>query len=150
MTENFLKNMAKESFKRFQVAANSLAEKDLLSLCEGTEVLEPIDLPSNDFHIITEIKKQSPSMGRLAPESFDVKQQAMSYIEGGASLLSVLTEPSRFLGGLEDLQLVANLEHRIPVMRKDLQQAVNPPVLPKILMAQLTPTANWLLPRCSS
>ena len=58
-------------------------------------------------------------MGRLAPESFDVKQQAMSYIEGGASLLSVLTEPSRFLGGLEDLQLVANLEHSIPVMRKD-------------------------------
>ncbi len=119
MTENFLKNMAKESFKRFQVAADSLAEKDLLSLCEGKEVLEPINLPSNDFHIITEIKKQSPSMGRLAAESFDVEQQAMSYIDGGASLLSVLTEPSRFSGGLEDLQLVADLEHSIPVMRKD-------------------------------
>ncbi|GIT34826.1 MAG: hypothetical protein Ct9H300mP4_11450 [Gammaproteobacteria bacterium] len=79
MTENFLKNMAKESFKRFQVAANSLAEKDLLSLCEGMEHLEAIDLPSNDFHIITEIKKQSPSMGRLAAESFDVEQQAMSF-----------------------------------------------------------------------
>ena len=87
MTENFLKNMAKESFKRFQVAANSLAEKDLLSLCEGMEHLEAIDLPSNDFHIITEIKKQSPSMGRLAAESFDVEQQAMSYIDGGARLV---------------------------------------------------------------
>lgn len=119
MTENFLKNMAKESFKRFQVAADSLAEKDLLSLCEGMEHLEAIDLPSNDFHIITEIKKQSPSMGRLAAESFDVEQQAMSYIDGGASLLSVLTEPSRFSGGLEDLQVVADLEHSIPVMRKD-------------------------------
>ena len=119
MTENFLKNMAKESFKRFQVAADSLAEKDLLSLCESMEHLEAIDLPSNDFHIITEIKKQSPSMGRLAAESFDVEQQAMSYIDGGASLLSVLTEPSRFSGGLEDLQLVADLEHSIPVMRKD-------------------------------
>ena len=119
MTENFLKNMAKESFKRFQVAANSLAEKDLLSLCEGMEHLEAIDLPSNDFHIITEIKKQSPSMGRLAAESFDLEQQAMRYIDGGASLLSVLTEPSRFSGGLEDLQVVADLEHSIPVMRKD-------------------------------
>ena len=119
MTENFLINMAKESHKRFENAAGNLTEKDLRSLCEGMENLEPIDLPINDFHIITEIKKQSPSMGRLAPESFDVKQQAMSYIAGGASMLSVLTEPSRFLGGLEDLQLVANLEHSIPVMRKD-------------------------------
>ena len=119
MTENFLINMAKESHKRFENAAGNLTERDLQSLCESMESLEPIDLPSNDFHIITEIKKQSPSMGRLAPESFDVKQQAMSYIAGGASLLSVLTEPSRFLGGLEDLQLVANLEHSIPVMRKD-------------------------------
>ena len=119
MTENFLKNMAKGSFNRFQGATDSLAEKDLLSLCEGKEVLEPINLPSNDFHIITEIKKQSPSMGRLAAESFDVEQQAMSYIDGDASLISVLTEPSRFSGGLEDLQLVAALEHSIPVMRKD-------------------------------
>ena len=111
--------MAKGSFKRFQVAADSLAEKDLLSLCESMEVLETINLPSNDFHIITEIKKKSPSMGQLAAESFDVEQQAMSYIEGGASLLSVLTEPSRFSGGLEDLQLVADLEYSIPVMRKD-------------------------------
>lgn len=119
MTENFLINMAKESHKRFQDAAGNLTERDLRSLCESMENPEPLNLPSNDFHIITEIKKQSPSMGRLAPESFDVKQQAMSYIAGGASLLSVLTEPSRFLGGLEDLQLVANLEHSIPVMRKD-------------------------------
>jgi len=119
MTENFLKNMAKESFKRFQVAAASLAEKDLLFLCENMEDLEPINLPSNDFHIITEIKKQSPSMGKLALDSFDIKQQAMCYIEGGASLLSVLTEPSRFSGGLDDLQLVANLDKSIPVMRKD-------------------------------
>ena len=78
MTENFLKNMAKGSFKRFQVAVDSLAEKDLLSLCESMADLEPINLPSNDFHIITEIKKQSPSMGRLAAESFDVEQQTMS------------------------------------------------------------------------
>ena len=68
MIENFLNNMAKESFKRFQVAAASLAEKDLLSLCEGMEHLETIDLPSNDFHIITEIKKQSPSMNQQASE----------------------------------------------------------------------------------
>ena len=96
MTENFLINMAKESHKRFQDAAGNLTERDLRSLCESMENPEPLNLPSNDFHIITEIKKQSPSMGRLAPESFDVKQQAMSYIAGGASLLSVLTEPSRF------------------------------------------------------
>ena len=119
MTENFLVNMAKESHKRFQDAAGNLTERDLRSLCESMENPEPLNLPSNDFHIITEIKKQSPSMGQLAAESFDLEQQAMRYIDGGASLLSVLTEPSRFSGGLEDLQVVADLEHSIPVMRKD-------------------------------
>jgi len=111
--------MAKESQQRFQDASNSLTERDLLSFCEDMDVLESINLPRDDFHIIAEIKKQSPSTGNLALENFDLQKQAMSYIEGGSSLLSVLTEPSKFLGELEDLELVASLESNIPVMRKD-------------------------------
>ena len=119
MTQSFLTSMAKESRQRFQDASNSLTERDLLSFCEDMDVLESINLPRDDFHIIAEIKKQSPSTGNLALENFDLQKQAMSYIEGGSSLLSVLTEPSKFLGELEDLALVASLEGNIPVMRKD-------------------------------
>ena len=119
MTQSFLTSMAKESQQRFQDASNSLTERDLLSLCEDMDVLESINLPRDDFHIIAEIKKQSPSLGSLTLESFDLQKQAMSYIEGGSSLLSVLTEPSKFLGELEDLELIASLENNIPVMRKD-------------------------------
>ena len=119
MTQSFLTSMAKESQQRFQDASNSLTERDLLSFCEDMDVLESINLPRDDFHIIAEIKKQSPSLGSLTLENFDLQKQAMSYIEGGSSLLSVLTEPSKFLGELEDLELVASLESNIPVMRKD-------------------------------
>ncbi len=119
MTQSFLISMAKESQQRFQDASNSVTERDLLSLCEDMDVLELINLPRDDFHIIAEIKKQSPSLGSLTLESFDLQKQAMSYIEGGSSLLSVLTEPSKFLGELEDLELIASLENNIPVMRKD-------------------------------
>ena len=119
MTQSFLTSMAKESQQRFQDASNSLTERDLLSFCEDMDVLESINLPRDDFHIIAEIKKQSPSTGNLALENFELQKQAMSYIEGGSSLLSVLTEPSKFLGELEDLALVASLEGNIPVMRKD-------------------------------
>ena len=119
MTQSFLISMAKESQQRFQDASNSVTERDLLSMCEDMDVLESINLSRDDFHIIAEIKKQSPSLGSLTLESFDLQKQAMSYIEGGSSLLSVLTEPSKFLGELEDLELVASLENDIPVMRKD-------------------------------
>ncbi len=119
MTQNFLTSMAKTSQQRFQDASNRLTERELLSSCENMDALEPINLPTDDFHIIAEIKKQSPSSGSLALKNFDLQKQAMSYIEGGSSLLSVLTEPSKFLGELEDLELVASLENNIPVMRKD-------------------------------
>ena len=119
MTQSFLISMAKESQQRFQDASNSVTERDLLSMCEDMDVLESINLSRDDFHIIAEIKKQSPSLGSLTLESFDLQKQAMSYIEGGSSLLSVLTEPSKFLGELEDLELIASLENNIPVMRKD-------------------------------
>ena len=61
MTQSFLTTMAKESQQRFQDASNSLTERDLLSFCEDMDVLESINLPRDDFHIIAEIKKQSPS-----------------------------------------------------------------------------------------
>jgi indole-3-glycerol phosphate synthase len=66
--------------------------------------------------VIAEIKRASPSKGPLAPD-LDAPVQARAYIDGGAAAVSVLTEPDRFHGGLEDLADVAALG--VPALRKD-------------------------------
>ncbi len=67
--------------------------------------------------IIAEIKRRSPSKGALAdiPEPAELAQ---IYEEGGASMVSVLTEELRFGGSLADLAAVRRAVD-IPVLRKD-------------------------------
>jgi indole-3-glycerol phosphate synthase len=67
--------------------------------------------------VIAEIKRRSPSKGQLAPE-LKAPERAASYVVGGASALSVLTEPDRFGGSLDDLREVA-ASVAVPVLRKD-------------------------------
>jgi indole-3-glycerol phosphate synthase len=67
--------------------------------------------------VIAEIKRKSPSKGAL-DESIDAGQRARLYTEGGASALSILTEPSEFGGSLDDLR-VARDATSIPLLRKD-------------------------------
>ena len=66
--------------------------------------------------VIAEIKRASPSKGDLAP-SLDAVTQARAYRDGGAAAVSVLTEPDRFKGELDDLRAVAG--EGIPALRKD-------------------------------
>lgn len=66
--------------------------------------------------VIAEIKRASPSQGALAPD-LDAVRQARAYVNGGAATVSVLTEPDRFHGSLDDLAAVAALG--IPTLRKD-------------------------------
>jgi indole-3-glycerol phosphate synthase len=67
--------------------------------------------------VIAEIKRRSPSRGQLAPE-LNAPDRAASYVAGGASALSVLTEPDRFGGSLDDLREVSGAV-AVPVLRKD-------------------------------
>jgi indole-3-glycerol phosphate synthase len=67
--------------------------------------------------VIAEVKRRSPSRGELA-EISDPADLAAQYEDGGARVISVLTEGRRFGGSLADLRLVrARVE--IPVLRKD-------------------------------
>lgn len=66
--------------------------------------------------VIAEIKRASPSRGPLASD-LDAAAQARSYRDGGAAAVSVLTEPDRFHGSLQDLADVAELG--VPALRKD-------------------------------
>ncbi|AJT42850.1 indole-3-glycerol phosphate synthase TrpC [Psychromicrobium lacuslunae] len=67
--------------------------------------------------VIAEVKRRSPSKGELASIA-DPAALARRYAEGGAAVVSVLTEERRFSGTLEDLDAVrAAID--IPVLRKD-------------------------------
>ncbi len=72
-------------------------------------------------HIIAEVKKASPSVGRI--RQVDEVEQALTYVRGGASAISVLTERKYFGGDISHLQRVVRAlrENRfeIPVLRKD-------------------------------
>lgn len=67
--------------------------------------------------VIAEIKRRSPSRGPLAP-GLDGAAWAKRYEAGGATAVSVLTEPNHFDGSLDDLiEVVAAVD--IPILRKD-------------------------------
>jgi indole-3-glycerol phosphate synthase len=73
-------------------------------------------LSGGDTAIIGEIKRATPSRGPLDLD-LDARKLAASYRDGGAAGISVLTEPERFKGSLEDLQAAS--ESGLPVLRKD-------------------------------
>lgn len=86
------------------------------------------ELPKGDFEFekaiagegisfICECKKASPSKGIIA-EDFPYLQIAKDYEKAGAACISVLTEPTRFLGSDEYLREIS-AEVSIPCIRKD-------------------------------
>lgn len=66
--------------------------------------------------VIAEVKRSSPSAGRIADA--DPADRARAYEAGGAAAVSVLTEHEHFDGALADLR-AAHLAVGLPVLRKD-------------------------------
>jgi indole-3-glycerol phosphate synthase len=73
--------------------------------------------PTPQLAVIAEVKRRSPSKGDIAPD-LDAIDQAKAYEAAGADAVSVLTEPTRFGGSLDDLRAVAAAVD-LPVLRKD-------------------------------
>jgi indole-3-glycerol phosphate synthase len=69
------------------------------------------------IRVIAEVKRASPSKGAINP-GIDAAAQAAYYVAGGAAAISVLTEPTRFGGTLDDLSAVASCV-TVPAIRKD-------------------------------
>jgi len=74
-------------------------------------------LKGPDVAVIAEVKRASPSKGAMAAIA-DPAALAMDYEAGGASVISVLTEPRKFGGSLADLTAVRSVVG-IPVLQKD-------------------------------
>lgn len=74
-------------------------------------------LQKQGMSFICEVKKASPSKGLIA-ENFDFCSIAAEYENVGADCISVLTEPSLFLGSDEYLAAIAKTV-KTPLLRKD-------------------------------
>ena len=69
------------------------------------------------LRVIAEVKRASPSAGVLQTR-YDPVALAAAYEGAGAAAISVLTEPDRFGGSIEDLERVRGAV-RVPVLLKD-------------------------------
>jgi indole-3-glycerol phosphate synthase len=74
-------------------------------------------ISSRRMAIIAEVKRSSPSAGRIA--EVDPASLAETYEAAGADAISVLTEGTYFGGSLSDLWAVHLGTHTVPVLRKD-------------------------------
>ena len=91
--------------------------KDLANKRDNNTIKSFYDaIGKNGMSFICEIKKASPSKGIIS-ESFLYEDIAKEYNKC-ADVISVLTEPSRFLGSNEILSRVKSLVN-IPILRKD-------------------------------
>jgi len=91
------------------LAFNSYMPRDIKPYLTATK--------ENPYRIIAEVKKASPSKG-IIREDFDPLFIAQEYERGGASAISVLTEPHYFKGEIEHLTGIRRYVST-PLLRKD-------------------------------
>jgi len=116
---NFLSSMATSSLARFKENSAILSEQELLDRVIDAQPIEPFMMNNQSFCLIAEIKKTSPSFGDLSDDDFHMTEQTSDYIKGKADIISVLTEPSRFSGSLDDLKELSDAFSEAVFMRKD-------------------------------
>jgi indole-3-glycerol phosphate synthase len=112
----FLETMARRSQERVDAARPRRPEDDLRDSARSGPRPRPLGRFGETFDLIAEVKPRSPSEGAF-PER-QPAAAARGYEQGGAAIISVLTEPSEFGGSLPMLRTVAEAVS-VPVMAKD-------------------------------
>ena len=120
MSGDFLSAMAESSRARSTAAQLELPARELRARIAGLPPGPKLKLGS--FDLIAEVKLRSPAVGLLkSAAEEDVGARVATYARAGAAAVSILTEPSRFDGSLDDLaagaRALSALE--VPAMRKD-------------------------------
>lgn len=119
---DFLAGMAASSRVRADAARAALPETELRARIADLPPAPRLRLSPGGFDLIAELKLRSPAVGALRDaRDEDVTRRVLSYADAGAAAVSVLTEPSRFDGGLPHLRetAAALVPHGVPAMRKD-------------------------------
>jgi indole-3-glycerol phosphate synthase len=121
VSEDFLSKMAESSRERSRVAQSQRSQADLLAQAAAMPPAPQIVESAGGFDLIAEVKLRSPAAGMLKPGDENVGSRVSRYASAGAAAISVLTEPSRFDGSMDHLQLAAKAlaPLNVPAMRKD-------------------------------
>jgi indole-3-glycerol phosphate synthase len=117
---DFLAGMAASSRARSQAAQAKLPGRELRARTRDLPAAPALKF--SGFDLIAEVKLRSPAVGLLkAAADEDVGARVSTYARAGAAAVSILTEPSRFDGSLEDLERGAQALRplAVPAMRKD-------------------------------
>ena len=121
MSRSFLDDMAEGSRKRVRAAKRARSEAALEREARESPAPPALRLDPSGFDLIAELKLRSPAAGRLGAPDESAAVRVTAYARAGAAAVSVLTEPSRFDGTLEDLSRAARAlaPLAVPAMRKD-------------------------------
>jgi indole-3-glycerol phosphate synthase len=116
-----LSDMAASSAQRLHAARAVLSASALQERCAAMSRPPRLQLSSQSFDLIAELKLRSPALGSLAAHTLDPVARLRAYAEAGAAVCSILTEPSRFDGELAHLERAAAMlaPYGVPAMRKD-------------------------------
>ena len=118
----FLDKVASATRERIEQSKASRSERALRELCmdlsPSPSLRRALDRnPEESMRVIAEVKRASPSRGPIRPDLV-LEDLVGSYVRGGASAISVLTEPDYFGGDLSDIGRAMKVTS-LPVLRKD-------------------------------
>jgi len=106
----------KEVAERKSLYPTSLLEKSIYFPSETVSLSQYLKR-EDKVGIIAEIKRKSPSKGMIH-EYVSIEQTSISYMQSGASALSILTDTEFFGGKNEDLTMARKFNY-CPILRKD-------------------------------
>jgi len=112
--ENILEKLVNNSRKSIEEGVYDINE----SLSNSNTDLENIIKKSEHAALITEVKFSSPALGNIK-EITDPVEIALKMVNGGASALSVLTQPYMFDGSPEFFMKIRKVV-KIPMLMKDI------------------------------
>ena len=124
MNKNILETLADSARARVEEDKKRISESAMrdeavrLALSQPNQNF-PVEerLKEDGISFICEVKKASPSKGLIA-ENFPYVDIAREYERAGAACISVLTEPTKFLGSDAYLEEIAQ-NIKTPLLRKD-------------------------------